>query len=125
MCSSEGAEVQQTALPAPQQQGWAAFLQPLHAVRPHCSLYLHQTSTSVLRAYTTAASSASTPLGHTAASATQASVPLIRLPAGAWVSTCSAQAALAAEMIEVPSCAHSPSAGWQNGQTVAVEELVE
>ncbi|XP_023801955.1 cartilage acidic protein 1-like isoform X3 [Cyanistes caeruleus] len=42
------------------------------------------TSTSVLRACTTAARSASTPLGHTPASATQASVPLIRLPAGAW-----------------------------------------
>lgn len=89
----------------------------LYAITPHCPLPHHQTSMSVLRACTTAASSASTPLGPTPASATQASVPLIRLPAGAWVSTCSAQppaaagccqAALAAEMLRAAQLCSQP-----------------
>ncbi|XP_039235132.1 cartilage acidic protein 1 isoform X4 [Pipra filicauda] len=98
------------------------------------------TSTSVLRACTTAASSAPTPLGHTPAAATQASAPLILLPAGAWVSTYRQQlaahswhpawcshAALGAEMLfpGVPSCAHSPRPGGWDGRTVAVQEFVE
>lgn len=86
ICSTGGAGVQQAALPTPQQQGCAAFPPP--AVTPCRSLPHHQTSTSVLRACTTAASSAPTPPGPTPAAAARASTPLIPLPASAWVSTC-------------------------------------
>ncbi|XP_027528116.1 cartilage acidic protein 1 isoform X4 [Neopelma chrysocephalum] len=110
------------------------------ALSPTRMAQLVWTSTSVLRACTTAASSAPTPLGHTPAAATQASAPLILLLASAWVSTCRQQlaahpwhpawcnhAALGAEMLfpEVPSCAHSPRPGGWDGQTVAVQEFVE
>jgi len=113
---------EQAVLPAPHQQGGVAF--PQHAITPCCSLPHHQTSTSVPRACTTAASSAPTPLGHTPAAAARASTPLIPLPATAWVSTCrqrgqqptgahpptAARSAMPPGMLlpGVPSCAHLP-----------------
>lgn len=86
MCSSGGDGVQQAPLPTQQQQGCAAFL-PRAVTLCHSLPHL-QTSTSVPRACTTAASSVPTPLGHTPATASRASAPLILLPASAWVSTC-------------------------------------
>ena len=135
--------------PCPHHHNRAVLPSPPCAVTPCRSLPHHQTSTSVPRACTTAASSAPTPLGRTPATAARASAPLIPLPASAWVSTCRrwgwqhpvpthlpvpGTAVLPWEqgccflgcpvVLTAPVLANPKHRG-QGGQTVAVQELME
>uniref|UniRef100_A0A8B9MSB4 Cartilage acidic protein 1 n=1 Tax=Accipiter nisus TaxID=211598 RepID=A0A8B9MSB4_9AVES len=119
------------------------------ALSPMRTARLAWTSTSVLRACTTAASSAPTPPGPTPAAAARASTPLIPLPASAWVSTCRQRGRQPAVPTHLPlpgaavlpweqGCCFlgcpvtltalvpaNPKHGGQDGQTVAVRELME